>query len=343
LLNTENFKYGIKVLERNITWFLIPIFIAASLKMSYKELFRLFLNFSWVVHAVGLFLVLVAISNYIETKNILVFFYNELTSSIDYHPVYLSFFVLFSLLIVIEGVRKKYFKLHIALFVSLVIFDIILLLLLSSKTMLAALFLVVIIFMIINYKKDRKAVVFSFFLLLSLTFLITQFSETKNRINDSLLSSWELLDKETFKYNDSFTGVTLRLITWKFVIKKFIEEENILIGLGTGDAEGFINQVYLERNMDAGGYLNFNMHNQYLEYFLKFGLVGVIYFFGILFLSFRAAFRNKDFLYGTFLFIFSIFSLTESTLEVQKGILFFLLINSIFFFYYSSNQKRLHE
>lgn len=343
LLYTEESTYGLKWVERNSVWILIPTLLAFSLKTSYKELFRILLNFSIVVHGVGLFLVVVAISNFIETNNVQVFFYNELTSSIDYHPVYLSFFLLFSLIIVIEGLRKKYLRLHLVLIISLVIFDSILLVLLSSKTMLVSLFLLFFVFILINYKKERKAVVISLFLFLSLAFLITQFSVTKNRINDSLLSSWDLLDKETFKYNDPFTGATLRLITWKFVIKKFIEKENILIGIGTGDAKRFINQVYIERNMDAGGYLNFNMHNQYLEYFIKFGLVGVLYFFGILFLFFRIAYRNKDLLFGLFLIIFSIFSLTESTLEVQKGIIFFILVNTLFFFHYSSHKKKVDE
>ncbi|MFY0632003.1 MAG: O-antigen ligase family protein [Flavobacteriaceae bacterium] len=343
LLYTEEIAYGQKWLERNAVWALIPLLIPLSLKISYKELFRVLMGFSIVINAIGLFLLGTAILNYLETHNILVFFYDKFTSSIEFHPVYLSFYVLFSLLVLVEGLRKKYIKLHPLIILSLVLFNVVLIVLLSSKTMLASLFLVLIIFMIMNYKKQRKIVISAFLVILVSIVLITQFKETKNRINDSRLSSWELLDKETFNYNDPFTGITLRLITWKFVMKKFISEENIFVGLGTGDAENFINQVYKERNMDAGGYLNYNMHNQYLEYFLKFGLVGLIYFLGILFLSFRMAIKNKDFLYGTFLLIFSIFSLTESTLEVQKGILFFMLVNTVFFFYYLSHKKRLNE
>lgn len=343
LFYTEETQYGYKWLERNIAWFLIPLLIPLSLKISRRELFRLLLVFSIAIQAIGIMLIGIAIWNYTETNDTLVFYYDQLTSVIAFHPVYFSLYVLFSLLIVVEGLRKKYVKLRPLFIVSLVLFDIVLIVLLSSKTMLAALFLMLIIFMIIHYKKQRKILLGVVLLMVSSIVLITQFSETKNRVNDSVFSSWELLDKETFNYNDPFTGITLRLITWKFVMKKFMNEENIMIGLGTGDAENFINQVYTERNMDDAGYLNFNMHNQYLEYFLKFGLLGVAYFFIILFLSFRMAIRNKDFLYGAFLLIFSIFSLTESTLEVQKGILFFVLVNTLFIFSYLSSPKQSNE
>ncbi|MBL4605957.1 MAG: hypothetical protein JKY02_09945 [Flavobacteriaceae bacterium] len=243
LFYTEETTYGLKWLERNAVWFLIPVLIPLSLKISYKELFRSLLVFSMVIHAIGLLLIGIAVWNYIDTNDIQAFYYDQLTGSIEFHPVYLSLYVLFSLLIVVEGLRKKYIKLHPLLIVSLVLFDIVLIVLLSSKIMLVALLLLLIIFMITYYKRQRKIMVLTIFLITVSVVLITQFTETKNRINDSRLSSWELLDKETFNYNDPFTGITLRLITWKFVMKKFINEENILIGLGTGDAEVFINQV----------------------------------------------------------------------------------------------------
>jgi hypothetical protein len=41
---------------------------------------------------------------------------------------------------------------------------------------------------------------------------------------------------------------------------------------------------------------------------------------------------NRDLLFMLFLASFMTFSLTESTLEVQKGIVFFTFFNSFFFF-----------
>jgi len=95
--------------------------------------------------------------------------------------------------------------------------------------------------------------------------------------------------------------------------------------------------------MDDAGYLNFNLHNQYLEYFLKFGLIGLLYFLTILFLSFRKAIKEKNKLYFSFLLIFCLFSLTESNLEVQRGIVFFVLINAIFYFFPQPTEQKENE
>lgn len=336
LLYSSDVDYGLKLVERNVVWFLLPLVIPFSLQMPKKHLYKAFLSFAIAVHVAALLLLIVALWNFMKTSDPLVFYYDKLIAVLKFHPVYFSVYLLFSVLILFEGTLKKYIKIPLYLRIFIVVFDVILLVLLSSKIVLASFLLVVGVLIFRNYR-SRKSIVTALVSVLVILAITMQFSETRNRINDSLFSSWELLDKETFNYNDPFTGVTLRLITWKFVMQKFVENENLLLGLGTGDAKEFINDVYRERKMDDAGYLNFNMHNQYLEYILKFGILGLLYFFSILFLSFKKAIKSKNGLYFSFLLIFCIFSITESNLEVQRGIVFFVLINSVF--YFSSDKK----
>ncbi|MFD2566648.1 O-antigen ligase family protein [Pseudotenacibaculum haliotis] len=332
LLYSSDVDYGLKVVERNVVWFLIPLLVPFSLQMTKKQLYRAFLAFAIAVHAAALLLIVVACWNFIKTNDPLVFYYDELITVLNFHPVYFSVYLLFSLLILFEGTLKKYIKLPLYVRALIVAFDVVVLVLLSSKIVLASFLLVLGILIFRSYRSKKSILTALLAIVVTLT-VVMQFSETRKRINDSLFSSWELLDKETFKYNDPFTGITLRLITWKFVMKKFIEKENVVLGLGTGDAKEFINNVYRERKMDDGGYINYNMHNQYLEYALKFGVLGLLYFFSILFLSFKKAIRTKNGLYFSFLLIFCIFSITESNLEVQRGIVFFVLINSVLYFF----------
>ena len=342
LLYSENVGYGLRLMERNMVWFLIPMVIPLGLNFEKKILYQAFRVFSIAVHLLVVGLVAVAIWNYLETKDPLVFYYDQLTAIIKFHPVYLSLYLLFGMLILVDAWRKRMFKIPLYLGVVIILFDFVLLVLLSSKTVLIS-FLLVLLILVFRELKSKKQV----FIALAGVFLlglgITQFSETKNRINDSLFSSWELLDKETFLYNDPFTGITLRLITWKFVMKKFLQHENVLIGVGTGDATDYIDRVYIDRNMDEAGYLGFNLHNQYLEYFLKFGLIGLIYFLTILFLSFQKAIKDRNGLYFSFLIIFCMFSITESNLEVQRGIVFFVLINSLFYFFPEVSESKANE
>ena len=332
LLYTEDHSYGLKIIERNIVWFLVPLVIPFGLKMDRSRLFKSFLIFAAAVHILMLGLVFIASYKYIDTKDALVFYYDQLTAIIKFHPVYLSVYLLFGLIILIEGWQKKRIKMPLYLKVLIVVFDVVLLILLSSKMVLATFILIFLILVVRSYK-NKKVVWGSILGVVLMGVVVMQFSETRNRINDSLFSSWELLEKDTFLYNDPFTGITLRLITWKFTLQKFLSEENVVIGLGTGDARNFINEVYREHKMNDAGYLNFNMHNQYLEYLLKFGVLGLVYFGTILFLCFKKAVTSRNRLYFSFLLIFCIFSLTESNLEVQRGIVFFVLINTIFYFF----------
>lgn len=338
LLYTEDSKYGLKILERNLVWVLLPLVIPLGNQLRKQTLLKAVSVFAVAIHVLMLGLVFVAIYKYIDTQDILVFYYKYLTEIINFHPVYLAVYLLFALLILIEGWQKKYIKTPIYLKIGIIVFDVILLILLSSKMVLAS-FLLIFLILIFRSYKSRKVIWGSILGIVLLGAVMMQFSETRNRINDSLFSSWELLEQETFKYNDPFTGITLRLITWKFTMKKFLSEENVVIGLGTGDARSFINEVYKERKMDGAGYLNFNMHNQYLEYLLKFGVLGLIYFGTILFLCFKKAVKDRNHLYFSFLLIFCIFSITESNLEVQRGIVFFVLINTLFYFFSAQSRE----
>lgn len=342
LIYTDDVSYGLKNVERNIVWFIIPILVPFALKMDKKSQFKALSIFSVAIHLLIAFLVLVAFWRYFDSKDEMVFYYSELTDIINFHPVYLSVYFLFGLIILFESWKKKYWNPSLAIKILIVAIDMVFLILLSSKIVLVS-FLLVLLISILRRKQSRKKAIFSIVGLFMIVFIIMQFSVTRDRINNSLFSSWELLDKERFEYDDPFTGVTLRLVAWKFVSKKFIENENVFIGVGTGDARDFINRVYKDRNMDAAGYTNFNMHNQYFDYILKFGLIGLLYFLTILFLSFKKAIKEQNGLYFSFLLIFCIFSITESNLEVQRGIVFFVLINTIFYFFPSQTVEQINE
>ncbi len=328
---TEDLKYGLRILERNIVWVLIPLLVPLGLRLSKRSRYKPFLAFVIGIHLLVAFLFINALIRFFDAGDSLVFYNVKLTEVINFHPVYLAVYFLFAMLTLFYLWSEKYLLTPRYLKVIIVIFDVIALILLSSKMVLGSLIFIS-LFLVIRKYRSRKAVIGSLLGVLLLGVVVMQFEETRNRINDSLFSSWELLEKETFLYNDPFTGITVRLITWKFTMQKFFEQENVLLGVGTGDGRNFINDVYRDRKMDDAGYLNFNMHNQYLEYLIKFGVLGLIYFLTILFLSFKKAIQGRNSLYFSFLLIFCIFSMTESNLEVQRGIVFFVLINTIFYF-----------
>lgn len=338
LLFTENIKFSQGLLERNLTWLLAPFLIYFTISITKKERFNILFLFSVATFLFGVFYLFQGIYNYFLEGNSSVFYNTSLTSFTGFHPVYFSSYTLFSFIILLHGFKEKYIKKSILKQSILWSFTTLILILLSSKTILFV-FLIFSIFYIGKYLQTLKKLFLLPFFIIGFIILIFSFATTKDRINDSIFSKWELLQKDQFLYNDAFTGITLRLITWKFVAKKFFKEENVFLGTGTGDGQDFIDSVYKEHKMDTGGYLGFNMHNQYLEYLIKFGFIGLLFFITIVFLFLKKAIQNKDALYLWFLIIFLSFSFTESTLEVHRGIVFFTLFN--FFLYYNSYNSKI--
>ncbi|ADV48884.1 hypothetical protein Celal_1573 [Cellulophaga algicola DSM 14237] len=326
-------QIAFRSLQKNIVWLVLPILFSLSVSLNEREKFYILLKFALISQAYAIFIFLSACYKFYNGGEINVFFYDDLTTIINFHPVYFSLYLLFSLSTIIVGYQKNVFKCSIYLILLLFIFDSFLLILLSSKNILL-IFFILSIFFVFKHYNNRNWFVITFILLI----FMFKSSITGQRFQDSIFSKWELLSKNTYSYDDEFTGVTLRLITWKLVISSMNHEDYIL-GIGSGDSQNFIDNTYKKYKMDGAGYLGYNMHNQFLEYFLRFGIVGISLYSVILFVSFKKAIEDRNFLYLIFLFSFSSLSLTESNLQVHRGLVYFVLFNSLF--YFSNTPKKI--
>lgn len=332
LFYSNNLNIVFRLLERNVSWFILPLIFSLGIHSTKEERFKILFPFAIATQLFALFYLVIALFNFSQTGSTKNFYYTELTSVLDFHPVYFSLYLLFSLSIFVYCYFKKQKKISLYLLIGLFLFDILMLILLSSKNILFVSILIFLITLIKNFNKQKWLLVLFG---LSIIFLL-RFTPTKERIQESLFSKWELLSKDEFLYNDPFTGATLRLITWKFVLLE-MKSNNYLIGTGSGDSQELIDNVYRKHKMDDAGYLGLNMHNQFLEFFVSFGLIGLLYFIIILFVCFQKAIKQNDYLYLIFLFSFSFMSLTESNLQAHRGIVFFVLLNSLLYF---SNYKK---
>lgn len=332
LFYSNSLNIVFRLLERNVSWFILPLIFSLGIHSTKEERFKILFPFAIATQLFALIYLVIALYNFSQTGSAENFYYTELTSILDFHPVYFSLYLLFSLSIFVYGYLKKQKKFALYLLIGLFLFDILMLILLSSKNILFVSILIFLIILIKNFNKQKWLfVLFG----LSIIFLL-RFTTTKERIKESLFSNWELLSKDEFLYNDPFTGATLRLITWKSVLLE-MKNNNYLIGTGSGDSQELIDNVYKKHKMDDAGYLGLNMHNQFLEFFVSFGLIGLLYFLIILFVCFQKAIKQNDYLYLIFLFSFSFMALTESNLQVHRGVVFFVLLNSLMYF---SNYKK---
>lgn len=149
---------------------------------------------------------------------------------------------------------------------------------------------------------------------------------------------FEVLQKDHFEWNTPFNGLSLRLLLAKFGMELAGQPGTLLGGLGVGDAQDALNQKMIEKRLYTGnpafgdkGYLDYNVHNQYLEFLLQTGIVGLGFWLWILIQGWQKALDLG--MYHSFLYLMAtitFFSLIESVMERQRGLVFFIFFLSIF-------------
>ncbi len=136
----------------------------------------------------------------------------------------------------------------------------------------------------------------------------------------------------TEKSNDSFnvrTGIVLCTVSG---IK-----QNWLFGLGAGGSEVYLNSCY--EGFESPLYLQnkFNTHNQYLDYWLSYGVFGLLSLILLFVISIIVAFQKRILFGAVLILFFSICILTENVFSRQVGIISFSFLNS--FLIFMKNEK----
>mgnify|MGYP003686351827 CR=1 FL=1 len=139
--------------------------------------------------------------------------------------------------------------------------------------------------------------------------------------------SYDNVKLPTEKSNDSFnvrTGIVLCTVSG---IK-----QNWLLGLGAGGSIQYLNSCY--EGFESPLYLQnkFNTHNQYLDYWLSYGILGVLSLLLLFLTSIIVAVRKRILLGVVLILFFSICILTENVFSRQVGIISFSFLNSFLIF-----------
>ena len=151
-------------------------------------------------------------------------------------------------------------------------------------------------------------------------------SSLKGRLHEIL---WEIrMYRKTGDANGH--SLTQRFEYWKTA--KGIISDNLLIGVGTGDAQLAFDAQYEKDQSSLQKQWRFRSHNQYLSIAVAFGLIGLLWFLITLFYPVIKLNKTTDFLYITFFIVATVSFLTEDTLETQAGVTFFAFFNTFFLF-----------
>jgi O-antigen ligase len=322
---TENMKNGFFVLEKKIAMLLMPCMLIPAINKSGADLDEILKKFGFISLGSSVVLLLIAAVKSMVFHDPNAFYYEDFTSI---HYVYYAIYFACGSLFVINAyfdqlVKTRYGAVGIGV---LFIYSLAILTLVASKTGLA-IFGVTSTILLYAKIRNKRLFVLSFIVFIAAASVLLYFNPTtRNRFvvlseNLSIVFDENLSDKASY-----VTGLNMRLIFWRLPIVQIFHDNLALTGVGTGDAQDFIDDLLNKPPVQLYGYIGWDSHNQWVFGFIQLGLIGLLPLGFLYFRSFKAAMRNQDTYFMIFLLITLGFSFTESILESNKGIIFFSLV-----------------
>jgi len=322
LMYTNNIPFALKKIETALSILIFPlIFFIILPKINLNKDF----NFKFMRLFIGSTSIfsLIIISAIIldhSTKYYKNFYSNkfriivEKTSLIGQHPTYASIFLGVALLFLAYLFINKSNKLkynYWLYFTSATIIST-LLIMLSSKVVIISLFIIILLYF------TKKALFTGFnkkFLIyigavLTLILLLFIFNRRMN----------EMVKFNTYTEVNSNFSNSYRVNIYECA--EDIIKKNWLTGVGVGDAQDVLNQCYKNKS-NLLLKKTYNTHNQYLDIWIKTGLIGLIIFLGFLGFNFIEAYKTYNYILILIIIFYSINFLTENILVRQSGIILF--------------------
>jgi len=327
LLYSENLSRGVTIITRQISIIIFPIFYIFYRVKKYGLLFVIYVVaiFSYILLSeIDIMYRFFYKSNIFPLDLDLFFSYRytgaELTKILGIHNAYFGMFIVFSNVLIIsfiERVKKNY---HIVLLLALITFQSLFLLQMIAKTAIILNIIIVIPSLFYFFIKLRKRYIV--FLLILLFLVIGWFSTSHlnlplNRIKERFfeLRSYENTTRET------------RMKIWKSALP--IIQDNYLLGVGTGDVEKELHKEFAIHNMKSAS----NVHNQYLDYLMRFGIAGISLFLIVLGYALYNSMKKKNYIFFCFTLIIIGSCFTENILSRQLGLVFYASFNYLLYLY----------
>jgi O-antigen ligase len=116
------------------------------------------------------------------------------------------------------------------------------------------------------------------------------------------------------------------------------EKKAWLAGVSPGDAQNYLNQKYISKNMYTGtvargdkGFIGYNTHDQFLESLLETGLVGSLLFLLICWSLVKMVRERKKAELSFVTILLLVYSFSESVFETQYSLFIFLFFPLFFY------------
>lgn len=128
--------------------------------------------------------------------------------------------------------------------------------------------------------------------------------------------------------NPSGNSIFQRFEFWKASLH--IIREHPVLGVGTGDVNAAMQSAYEEIDTQLLPHFRLRPHNQYLTFWVAFGIAGPIILLVIVLLPFLNKGQYRGYLFTVFIVLITLSFITEDSLETQAGVTFFSFFAALF-------------
>jgi O-antigen ligase len=327
---STNVKDALRDMERSLTLVLIPLIILSH-KSDDFNLKRIYISLG-----TGLFIgmlicwgfiiesILTNATPWVQAGYFFKWIYNGWNALIplEGHPSYFAIMLVIFILGILRmpefiNIRKNKLKL-------ILILSPFFLFLIETSSRIGVICLIVIIVVTIFRKLEIKKIFYLVGFVIILAFLSIKF---------------DYLGSKFATIVDSQGNVTLdRYPRWIAILTEFKDRGNFIFGVGTGDSQALYNLAYSKGNFTIALDNRYNAHNQYLEFLVSNGILGLIIFLIVLLIFLRTTNLKGEAM--TFFIIIVLFSFSESIFGISKGVFIFAFFYSLFIVCYSNNTKK---
>ncbi|MDB5001685.1 MAG: O-antigen ligase family protein, partial [Mucilaginibacter sp.] len=121
-----------------------------------------------------------------------------------------------------------------------------------------------------------------------------------------------------------------RLARWGVALQ--LAAQAPIVGHGSGSEIQLLKERFFQHKFYRSYLHGLNAHNQFISFFIKTGIWGMLVYLAILFFGFRMAISKNDLLLFSFMVIITVVSFSENYLDVDKGVFFYSVFFSLFMF-----------
>lgn len=321
LLYSENLPYGFRKIETKSPFLIFPLLFFSGYnileKVSQKKILFVFAQSICLICLFILIRILMLSDSLSGAWHEYTF--KNLSAIISVHPGYFSLYICFSVLILVTqfNLQSSGKKLLICCEILVLI---VFIFRLASRMPIIGLMVCLLIYIL--FERKYKLLLASTVGMILIFFLLT---ENSPDIKERYLAPLSFISTGNFEGLQAYVLDRTQIYSCAMEV---LSGQSLFTGVGAGDANQSLIQCYDQHKYEWVSSQKYNAHNEFLQTTLEIGIVGGIIFTFLIIWPARLWALQKEFL--LFSILFGTFSLIESTLQVQKGVVFFVFFHTFF-------------